>query len=341
MKAVQNVYCTLPFLEEAIRRRKESAPHKIALRIMENLSNIYLDIPQEELVSRVKEDQVFRNLFKRENKTFRSKIGWRSSLQFEAVTDEVCFVHPDYIQDYKKLREEFGCLIIASDNDFHLIERMNDKRGYVCIVPEDERISHLEEAYQKSWEEAIRTCPVTPVNSIIISDNYLFSKITSRKEKGLFALLNTVVPENLKIPFHIAIFSLIAERYNFSAKDAEKLVQEIKELFPGREDYIKVTIVIHTKKTTTHDREIITNYHRITSGAGFSIIEDEDGVAEVAKGHIEPVFHAVSTTPSGQFITKHFHFQTIEWLKLIYQRKAGTGGGSFIVGDKVHRMLDE
>ena len=54
MKAVQNVYCTLPFLEEAIRLRKESAPHKIALRIMENLSNIYLDIPQEELVSRVK-----------------------------------------------------------------------------------------------------------------------------------------------------------------------------------------------------------------------------------------------------------------------------------------------
>lgn len=340
MKAVQNVYCTLPFLEEAIRLRKESAPHKIALRIMENLSNIYLDIPQEELVSRVKEDQVFRNLFKRENKTFRSKIGWRSSLQFENVTDEVCFVHPDYIPDYKKIREESGCLIIASDNDFHLIERMNDKRGYVCIVPEDERISHLEEAYQSSWEDAIRTCPVTPINSLIISDNYLFSKLT-RKEKGLFALLKTVVPEKLHTSFHIAIFSLIAERYNFTAKDAEKLVQEIKDLFPGREDNIMVTIVIHTKKTTTHDREIITNYHRIISGAGFSIIEDEDGVAEVAKGYIEPVFHAVSTTPAGQFITKHFHFQTIEWLKLIYQRKAGTGGGSFIVGDKVHRMLDE
>lgn len=341
MKAVQNVYCTLPFLDEAIKRRKESAPHKIALRIMENLSNIYLDIPQEELVTRVKEDQAFKNLFKRENKTFRSRIGWRNTISFESLIDEVCFVHPDYIPDYKKIREEYGCLIVASDNDFHLIERMNEKRGYVCIVPEEERISHLEEAYQRSWDEAIKTCPITPINSLIISDNYLFSKFASRKEKGLFALLKAVVPEKLTTEFHIAIFSLVAERYNFSVSDAENLVQEIKELFPGREDDIKVTIVIHTKKTTTHDREIITNYHRITSGAGFSIIEDEDGVAEVAKGYIEPVFHAVSTTPSNQFITKHFHFQTIEWLKTIYQRKAGTGGGSFIVGDKIHRMLDE
>lgn len=340
MKAVQDVYCTIPFLENSIKLRKESEPHKIALRIMENLSNIYLDIPQVELMNFVKSHPKIWTLFKRGNKTFRSKLNWKNSLGYENINDEVCFIDPEYIPDFKKIREEKGLLIVASNEDIRLIERMNNKRGYVCIVPKDEQISHFNESYQESWEEALDTCKIEPINSLIISDNYLFSKFESRKESGLYALIKNIVNGIFKVDFHIAIFSYIAEKYKFSVSDAENIIKEIKNLFPGHEDNIKVTVIIHTKKTTTHDREIITNYHRITSGAGFSIIEDEDGAKEVAKGFIEPVFHAISTTSENHFTTKHFHYQTLQWLKSIYHRESGAGGGSFIVGDKIHRMLD-
>jgi hypothetical protein len=287
----------------------------------------------------IKENPNYKRLFKRENKSLRSELNWKDKVSFESVSDEVFFIHPEYIADYEKIRTETGALIIASGKDINFIRRMNEKRGYVCIVPEKDRIGSLDSAYQDSWDESLQTCELYPINSLIISDNYLFSRISTRKESGLFALLKSIIPLQLRVPFHLAIFSLLGGNYTFSEEDANSLIEEIKGLFPNVE--MKVTIVVHTKKSTTHDREIVSNYHRITSGAGYSVIEDEDGIKEVAKGFIEPVFYSITTTPEGHMCVKHFHYQTIEWLKQIYCRKLGSGGGSYIVGDKGHRLLDE
>lgn len=338
MRAVQKTYCTKPFLDEAIQRRKDSAAHKVALRIIENLSDVYVDMPSEDLRALIVSNPYYNKLSKRESKNFRSSLNWKDTVAFDDVADSVFLIHQDYIPEYKNIMEHCGCLIVASDDkEIRLLERMNDKRGYICIVPPQDRNAWLDSAYQESWEEALQTCNVRPINSAIISDNYIFTKIDSSKEKGLFALLRALVPSELTVPFHLAIFSHIGNG-TFSRSQAESLIEEIKSLFPNQE--MKVTIVVHSKKSTTHDREIITNYHRLTSGAGFSVITDADGTKEVAQGHIEPVFHTIVSTPDTAMGTKHFHFQLIEWLKPLFYGKQGVASTTFIVGDREHRMFE-
>lgn len=339
MRAVQKSYCTVQFLENMRKQRKTELGYKVASRIIEDLSDVYIDATNEEREYLIKNDQYFRMLFKRENKSLKSAVGWKSTVQFDSIADDVFFIHPDYISGYKEIQEKFGCIIISSDEaDLRRLVQFNDKRGYVCIVPKDDRISQLDSAYQDSWNQALCTCRITPINSLIISDNYLFSeKFTERKENGLFALLKGLIPSQLETDFHIAIFSHVGKNL-FKREQAEELITEIRNLFPDMG--MKISIIVHTKKSTTHDREILSNYHRLTSGAGFSLIEG-DGIKEVARGTIEPVFHALVTTDKNHMVTKHFHFQTIEWLKEIYSGRSGMlAETTYIVGDKEHRLLD-
>lgn len=339
MRAVQKSYCTVKFLEEMRKQRKTVPGYKVASRIIEELSDVYIDASNEVREYLIKNDQYFKMLFKRENKSLKSAVGWKSTVQFDSIKDDVFFIHPEYISGYDGIQKKFGCLIISSDeSDLRRLVQLNDRRGYVCIVPKDDRISQLDSAYQDSWSQALSTCKITPINSLIISDNYLFSeKFPKRKESGLFALLKGLIPSQLETTFHLAIFSHVGNNL-FKREQAESLISEIRNLFSSIE--MKISIVIHKKKSTTHDREIISNYHRITSGAGFSLIE-EDGAKEVARGTIEPVFHALITTGRDQMVTKHFHFQTIEWLKDIYSGRTGMNAETtYIVGDKEHRLLD-
>lgn len=338
MRAVQRSYCTVQFLEGVRKLRKTVAGYKVASRIIEELSDVYIDASNEERQQLIKNDQYFKMLFKRENKSLKSAVGWKSTVQFDSVKDDVFFVHPEYLPTSKSIQEKYGCLIVSSDDsNLRQLCKLNDRRGYVCIVPEADRISQLDSAYQDSWGQALSTCPLIPINSLIISDNYLFSdKFPERKDEGLFALLKGIIPRTLETSFHLAIFSNVGNNL-FKKNDAESLITEIRNLFPELD--MKISIVLHTKKSTTHDREILSNYHRVTSGAGFSLIE-EDGVKEVARGYIEPVFHALITTERNHMVTKHFHFQTIEWLKEIYSGKTGMKATTaFIVGDKEHRLL--
>lgn len=335
MKAVQDTYCTLEFLSEAYTLRKESLPHKVAWRIVRDLSNVYLDIDVPKFYDLIKSNPYISDLFQRPNKTFEPKQNWKSEISFESNNDTVYFIHPNYIKDYKKIRQKKGCLIVSSDNDINWLERLNNKLGYVCIVPKLDR--NLDLVYQDSWEEAIKTFPINPINSLIITDNYFFSHIELRKEKSLFSILRSVVPKDLDIPFHLAIFSYIGRKNPFPKEDADKLIDEIKNIF-GK-DKIKVTIVVHTQKLTTHDREILSNYHRITSGVGFNVI-DEEGIKEVARGDIKSVFHSIAASQEEYMVTKHDHLQTLSWLKEIYTGKTKNASTLYITGDKEHRMLD-
>lgn len=336
MKAVQTTYCTSGFLDEVIRRRKESRPHKIALRIMQNLSDIVVDMPLAELRQRIKTDPIYKQLVKRDNKSVRSVVDWKSQVNFYDVGDSLFLVDSAYLPNYSKLRGHYGCLAIAQDKDMKMLERLNDRRGYICIAPPNRKSHKLESGYQDSWEEAIRTCELKPINSLIICDNYLLSNIATHKENSLFALLKAIVPETLYVTFHLAIFSLKSS--SFHREDAEALIEEIRNLFPRLK--MKITIVSHNTRDTTHDRELISNYHRLTSGRGFSVFNDTNDEVFVTKGEIEPVYFNVLSADECYMTTKHYHYQLIEWLRPLYKRQGCNGTSSFVVGDCIHRLLD-
>lgn len=344
MKSVQTTYCTNKFIEDAINLRKASRPHKIAYKILKNLSDIIIDSNEEKFKIQAEKNPYFKELLKRENKSIKCIEAWKDKIDFSNISGDLFLIDPEYLPDYKKMRKEKGCLVIASGGDIHYLERLNDKRGYVFIVPktnkEDKnfklRDSALSELYQSSWQEALATCPLIPINSLIISDNFIFDKFEQRKHFSLFPLLKAVIPEQLSVPFHLAIFSHLDKA--LPKIEAERLIDEIKEMFPNK-DNIKVTIISHTVKMTTHDREMLSNYHIMDPGHGFSIIE-EDAV-QITKGHIEPVYHAIENTPDGFLTPKHMQYQIINWLKPIFKGKKGTAQTSYIVGDKIHRLLED
>lgn len=348
MKSVQTTYCTYKFLEDTIDRCKTSRPHKIAYKILQNLSDIVIDSNEEKFKIQAENNHYYKELMKRENMSIKCIEAWKDKIDFSNISGDLFLIDPEYLPDYKRMRKEKGCLVVASGGDIHYLERLNDKRGYVFIVPkknkEDKknklRDSALSELYQSSWQEAIKTCPLTPINSLIISDNFIFDKFEQRKHSSLFSLLKAVIPEQLAVPFHLAIFSHLDKA--LPKIEAEKLIGEIKEMFPNLKDKdnIKVTIISHTVKMTTHDREMLSNYHIMVPGHGFSIMDEEDAV-QITKGYIEPVYHAIENNPDVFLTPKLMQYQIINWLKPIFNGEKGTAQTSYIVGDRIHRLLED
>ena len=352
MKAIQTTFCTLPFLEEVIKCRKKSRPHNVAYKILYNLSDIKLDIDSEELRKRIldkEQNPIYNILSKREGKEFESSVNWRNTINFSDVRDELFFISTNYIPDYKALRNQNGALIIANDANLHELTRLNDKQGKIFLIPKDKksikedekiRVEELEGIYQDSWDKVLNTYPMTPTNSLIISDNYLGENLIKSKKRGLLDIIKTVLPKDLNIPFDIVIFTTVENENTFPRQKAVDLITEIKHLFPNEED-VRVTIVAHTETITTHMRTIISNYHFLQCDRGFGTILDEKKSYEPSIGSIESVFHSIESTHELQPGTKHIHYQYIEWLKLIFHGKKGMDATySYIVGDKTHRLLD-
>lgn len=333
MKAAQKTYITIPFLKEAITLRKESRPHKIALRILRNLSDIVIDIDLNDFKEEAKKNPIYMELIKRENKTVRCKKNWRNDIDFSKVADELFLVDADYLPAYKQIMEKNGCLIVSL-NDINVLVKLNDRRGYVFIVPEKQRDIDTPEIYHNTWADAIKTCPLMPINSLIISDNYIFANFKERKEYSLLPLLDAILPQKLDTSFHIAIFTHIEKAV--SKNEAEDLISQLKKRYEHLD--LKITIVSHTKKMTTHDRELLSNYHLILPGHGFSVVEEE-GASEITKGSIEPVFYGIENSPEIFLSPKYHHSQIIKWLRPLFLGKEGMCATSYIIGDKVHRML--
>ncbi len=103
MRAVQTTYCTKQFLDEAYKLRKESIPHKVALRILENLSDVIIDLGLMEFQSLIKDNPFYKKLFKREGKSFRARQGWPNIISFESNVDSLYLVHSYYIPEYKDI----------------------------------------------------------------------------------------------------------------------------------------------------------------------------------------------------------------------------------------------
>ena len=144
-----------------------------------------------------------------------------------------------------------------------------------------------------------------------------------------------MVPKGLAIPFQLTIF-LHNKNGELKKEKMEQVISEIHKLKLGSE--IKVSIVAHTSGDVTHDRNILTNYHLITSGRGFGVI-DSRGVKQNAQGEIKSTFHNISFLPSTNSI-KHQHSHILNWMKDIYNRGRGMESVyAFKVGDDFHNRL--
>ncbi|MCR4835240.1 MAG: hypothetical protein K5899_02490 [Bacteroidaceae bacterium] len=338
MRGIHKTYCNPTFLDEIIKGRKNSSSHSIAYNMLNKLSDIIVDLPQEELKKRIQSNEVYNRLNKRENRSFRSKE-WIKNFSPDNICDDVFLINQGDIKDYKKIRQEYGCLIIANEpNDLKSFERYAKGHPF-NLVPKSERISDPTIKYHDGWNHFFEEFKMTPLNAIIITDNFMFgSNFEKRKEKSLFAILKSIAPKDLKQDFQITIFfnndpDKRSGSLPLTKEKAEKLIEEIKGL--NLCDFVKVTIVAHTLKSTTHDRELISNYHYMNPGVGFSVVDDT-GVREVAKGQVQHVFCDMDS-----YVTvKQLQAQSVMWLKMIFDGEKGRDAQySYIVGDKENRLF--
>lgn len=339
MRGIHNTYCSCDFLAEIIKGRKKDTSFEIAYTMLNKLSNIIVDMSHEDLKRLIENDDNYKRLNKRENKSIKAKK-WLCEFSPENICDDVFLINEGDIKDYKKIRQEYGCLIIANDkNDLKSFERFAKEHPF-NLVPKNEKIEDPTIKYHDSWTQFFGEFKLTPLNAVIITDNFMFGeKFEARKKESLFAILSSIAPKELKQDFHITLF-FNNDLNNKGVVPLKKekaidLVNEIKALELC--DNVKVTIVAHTNKSTTHDRELITNYHYMYSGVGFSVV-DKNGVKKVAKGAVQHVFCGMDSSVT----IKQLQAQVSLWLKPIFRgEKDRDAAYSYIVGDEINRLLEE
>lgn len=338
MRGIHNTFCNHDFLDEIIQKRKKEPSLAIAYTLLDKQSNIIVDMPAEDFKKQVATNEAYKRFFKRENKSFKPKE-WIKSFSPENISDDVFLINEGDIEDHKKLRQDYGCLIIANEqNDLRYLERLIKGHRF-NLVPKWERVDDPTIVYQDNWAQFFGKFKMSPLNAVVITDNFMFGdKFEERKNDSLFAILKAIVPKDLKQDFHITIFfnndpSKRTGVVPLKKEKAIELINEIKAL--DLCDSIKVNIVAHTIKSTTHDRELITNYHYMYSGAGFSII-DANGVKEVAKGKVLHIFCDMDS----EVTVKQMQAQLSLWLKQIFDGEKGRDAQyTYIVGDDVKNRL--
>lgn len=339
MRGSNNAYCCASFLDKIIRERKKDISLSKAYSILNKICDIYVNLTVDELKALINTNDAYKRLVKRESRSFKARKEWIRCFSPSKTCDDIALIEEDDLVDYKKIRNDFGCLIIADNpNDIKKFE-VYSKMHPFNLVPESDKLDDSTIYYHDSWEQFFKEFNLNPINSLIITDNYIFSgKFEEQKRYSLYPLLKSIVPKNLSCDFHLTIFICNLPNSNglvpLSRDKAETLIDEIRalDLCP----FLKVTIVAHTIKSTTHDRELVTNYHYMQSGHGFGVM-DKNGVKDIARGQLQHVFCGVESNVT----TKQLQAETVMWLKPIFEgKKGGNTQYSFIVGDKVNRLFD-
>ena len=342
---------------------------------MHFLGDLYIDISKDDIKKLLKDNRYkdfFMPLLKSANRGLHPAVDWNKSKTFNLknFSDQACFIQSDYIsetdpktnviKDYKKIREEYGCLIV--DNSETILCDW-DMCHEISLIPNniDFRFFPSCRHYDNNWGDALtysirnddgvcKKVPIIwPINAAVITDNYLFSYINKekqtnslsryneRKKYSLFAILRSIVPSGLVIPFHLTIFYCY-KNGEINKGEAEQVIEDIKALNLCKD--IAVTIVCHHRNDKTHNRKILTNYHYVESSIGFNNI-DKNGIKQITEGNIWSIYDSLLNRDKNynKTLIKHRYDLTRIWLKQILL-DCHSDKKSFIVGDKINRLLD-
>lgn len=348
MGTTQKMFCNKEYVDFILNNHKIDVSCKIAYKAMYTFGDLFLDISKDE-IENIRTLPFFNKIFKAANRGVHSAPGWNKSgiIDFDNVSNEVCFIKPKYIPSHDDLKAKKGVLI--ADYNEKILKKMNI--GTKCLmVKRGEKVPYID--YKDSWTDVFKRMikkdkkeymvpVITPINAAIITDNYLFKlrDYENRKKYSLFEILKAIVPKELEIPFHLTIFyydnySTLDDNY-ISEDDAKKIINEIKKLELCKE--IKITIVAHNNKSKTHNRKILTNYHYIDSGIGFNNV-GKNGVLQNTEVCIYSFYDSLFfRDDESHETTIKDHYENVRtWLRYVKKKEA-----IFIAGDDVNRLLDD
>jgi len=324
--ALQTVYCTKEFLEQAIAQRKTSEVFKTAYNIIAKISNIVVDIPKSNLDQLIRTDDLFKVLNNRPGMSIVSNVNWKNEIiDPDENAHTIVFSNSNLHETSKKDRQKEGRYVVVHDNSNDVAFVLNHAQRYECFILPSEKQNSIE--LMQTWEEAL-SGGVVPVNAMVINDNYQFSShdIFERcKNYSLYSILKTLIPSDLDSEFHLSILT------HEGSKDwLSTIVEEIRSLNLCKK--IKVQIIRHENTDLTHDRYIFTNYHMIYSGKGFNTI-GSDKRPDERVGDLKSIFLGINTQ-KPPFFTKAIYNQKLIDFHNVIEKES-----QFIVGDEFTNRL--
>jgi hypothetical protein len=242
--------------------------------ILSNHSEICLNVTKEELnQEKVPETIIF---------TFIHMNGGKCPIDLEDFFDEI-YENNEVIaqkpraafflnyseEESLKLQEDYGVIVQSKD-------AIDDKiLGY-------EYFKELESKVQwgrrmEGWNELLKI-EIPPSNSLIVSDEYLLTNVQRVSAKNvnvgfenLKLLFDRILPENLKIPYHITILS-----YNKDRDEAwrVKIAEDLDSFLKTIRSYEFQIEIIYIKPQ--HKRSLVMNYINASCDRGFTVFSAHD-----------------------------------------------------------------
>ncbi len=133
-----------------------------------------------------------------------------------------------------------------------------------------------------------------PLNTIVISDNFLFANEDGiRGFKNVIQLIQAVMPDTLNTDFNILLIA--QEHKNKDVAWCNKLTGDIKTAISNlKKPYNTIFEIVFAE--TIHKRIAISNYFTITPDKGFAIFKSDDltTIHEDTEIQIDRVFHRIN-----------------------------------------------
>lgn len=226
-------------------------------------SNIYLDINEQTLAELAKQDKESYNIFVKK---------WGSGNSVELLEDK--FPNIDKFEIFVQKNKDLLKSIFLTSKPNNRCEEIENSYGIRVIGFENiykvtnnifnMHIEPIESGNKTHTDWSFMNKFIHPCNSIAVVDKYILKSEDTILE-NLLPILSIILPDKLKIPFHISVFSKnepnIKKNYNF-----------IKEQLKKEKPNLNFTLAVHElKDNKIHDRTIFTNYLLIESGKGFDL----------------------------------------------------------------------
>ncbi len=171
------------------------------------------------------------------------------------------------------IQADFGVLV-------HGNEEIEDNLLNGSFYKDLKKDSTFENQTTKGWQNLV-SFSLPPSNAMVITDEYLFSNEENSQSVGksnVIQLMEAFLPANLKVPYHLIIFSSDQPEIKKTAKSNTwclRIANELKAEISALRSYPIIVEVVFAK--TIHKRKIFSNYLNATCDKGFAVFKVKDG----------------------------------------------------------------
>lgn len=166
----------------------------------------------------------------------------------------------------KKLEQKYGIIIQGVD----CIDD-NILRGSYCRTLKENNICELGDKI--GWHNLLNI-PIPPLNSLVLSDNFLFANEGGKRGTANFLqLMDTILPSELETDFQVLIIS--KENKDYDKQNCERKVGEIKTSLNNLNRPYSITFELVFSETI-HKRIAISNYFIIVVEQGYAVFKSAD-----------------------------------------------------------------